>query len=307
MVDVVIVTANTRDLVLECVEHLTDPVIADVIVVDNASEDGTQGALAERFPHVKVVRLDEPVGYASGCNRGAGRGAGDYILFLNSDVFATEGAVSLLMRTIEEDPQAVASGGRLVDPGDLSTQLHYRPRTFPNLATFAVQLLDVQRFWPGNPVTRAHFCEALDDETTVPVDQPAGACIMVRRSKFDEIGGFDERYWFWFEDVDIARRLADRGKLLYVPKAAFRHVGAGTFRKWNQTQVVRSRYQGILHYGEVHFSRAQQLALATLVVAVGAPRSLLFSATRPEVGQAYRRVVGAAVHLLRGKRVPPLV
>ena len=305
MVDVVIVTADTRDMVLASVEHLTDATIDRIVVVDNGSSDGTAEAIGDRFPEVTLVRLDEPAGFAAACNRGAERGTAEDILFLNSDVFATPDAVDTLARELAARPDCVAAGGRLVEPDDHSTQRRYAPRRFPTLATFTVQLTGVERLWPGNPITRRDQAE-LDDTTIVAVDQPAAACLLVRRPTFEAVGGFDERYWFWYEDVDLLRRLADEGTILYVPMAAFVHVGGGTFRRWSRPEIVRSRYDGLLRYVESHFSRSAQIGVALVVIATSLPRVVVYGATRSELGRAYRAVVGAAASLLGGRAVPAL-
>ena len=109
------------------------------------------------------------------------------------------------------------------------------------------------------------------------------------------------------EDVDLLRRLAARGTVLYVPTAAFVHVGGGTFRRWDRSEVVRSRYDGLLRYGRSHLSRAGQVGLAVLVVATSLPRVLAFGATRPELARSYRDVIRAAASLLRGRRLFELV
>src|SRR4051812_27732958 len=172
-IDAVIVTFDTREMTLACVEDLRGAPIGRVIVVDNASTDGTVEALAARAPEAEVVRLEEGVGFARACNLGAARGRGELVLFLNSDILLTPGAVETLARELLARPQAVVAGGRLVDPGTLETQAAYRPRTFPSAATLAVQLLGVEERWPANPVTRRHHgAQVRDDAGTVAVEQP---------------------------------------------------------------------------------------------------------------------------------------
>ena len=306
-VDVVVVTTNRRDIVLECLRHLDDPIIRAVIVVVNASVDGTAEAIRSAFPHVTVVELAQTASLPETNNRGAERATSDFVLFMNDDVVAAENAVASLAQAASEAPDVVAAGGRLVDPTTLETQPQYRPRTFPTLLTFALTLLDIERFWPGNPITRRHWGGDFDDETTTDAEQPAGACLLVRRSTLERIGGFDERYWVWYEDTDLLRRLADHGRILYVPTAVFRHLGGSSVGSWKQADVVRSRYQGILRYGEAHFSAASRIGLASLAITAALPRAVVFRQTRPDVCVAYRAITRAAIALLRGRDVPQLV
>ncbi len=304
VVDVVIVTADTRELVLRCVERLDDPRLRTV-VVDNASSDGTADAV--RGLGVDVVGLTAPVGFAAACNRGAAGGRAPVILFLNSDILATDGAIDALVGALAAAPGAVAAGGRLVDPGTRDTQHRYGPKPFPTLATFAVRLSGVEQLWPGNPWTAAHLRHPPDETSVTRVDQPAGACLLVRRDVFDELGGFDEFFWFWYEDVDLARRLADRGDLLYVPGAVFEHVGGASFASWGRADSVRSLGHGIVHYADVHFDRRRRLLLAGLLACLSAPRALIFRARDPELAAVHRAILVAAWQLARGRPVGPLV
>lgn len=308
-IDAVIVTFDTREMTTRCVAKLVpEPLIDRIIVVDNASTDATAAALRERFgDRVEVVLLDRPHGFAAANNRGAQRGSASHVLFLNSDILATSGAVAGLLEALRADPGATCAGGRLVDPDTLETQRAYRPRPFPRLANFAVILTGIEERWPGNPVTRRYHGAAVGDATTAAVDaQPAAAALMVPRAQHEAVGGFDERFWFWFEDADLVRRLSRRGRVLYVPEAAFRHLGGGTFRRWSKAQRVRSIHHGIVHYGDAQFSRGGRLGLGLLVLAVSLPRVALFASSRLEEAAAWRDVARAGAALVAGRRAPAI-
>jgi len=253
VIDAVFLTSNSREQALECIEHLGEPEIASIVVVDNASTDGTADAIRAAHQDVTLIALDAPVGLAAALNRGAKLGTAPYVLYLNDDAFAEPGAIRLLLDTLRSCDDAVAAGGRLVDP-DLSTQDRYRPRAFPSPATVVARLLGLETWWPRNPWTGGHLRTMLDDHTTVEVDQPAGACMLVRRPVTEAIGGWDERYWFWYEDVDFSRRLAAHGTQLYVPAAPFRHVGGATARRLRRADGHRRTFHGVLVYAGTHFS-----------------------------------------------------
>ncbi|HEX3872628.1 MAG TPA: glycosyltransferase [Solirubrobacteraceae bacterium] len=306
-VDVVVVTADTRDLVLRCLERLDDPVIASVTVVDNGSRDGTIEAVRSAHPDCRVVSCEPPVGYATACNRGAAGGAGELILFLNSDILAHDGAVGRLAGALAGDPAAVAAGGRLVDPGTLDTQHRYGPKPFPTLATLIARLSGLEQLWPGNPWTTSAVGSAPPDTHTTTVDQPAGACLLVERRVFDAIGGFDDGFWFWYEDVDLARRLTERGRLLYAPDAVFEHVGGASFARWGRAEGVRSLVHGIVHYAETAFDHRRRVALAVVVFALSAPRAILYAPLHRDLADAHRAIARAAVDLALGRPVAPLM
>ena len=200
----VIPTFNARELMLRCLQHLDDPAIAQTVVVDDASTDGTSQALSESFPDVRVVVLDRHRGLAHALNRGAEVGTAELVLFINNDVFPIDGAIGHLCGALAENPLAASAGGRLVDPGTERTQDTYQPRAFPGLVGLAVRLIGVERAWPSNPWTGQHLRRPLDTVATTQTDrQPAGACLLVRREAFELVQGWDEGYWFWYEDVDL--------------------------------------------------------------------------------------------------------
>jgi N-acetylglucosaminyl-diphospho-decaprenol L-rhamnosyltransferase len=294
VIDAVIVTFDTREMTLGCVAALPDEV--HPIVVDNASTDGTAIAVRDRCPHATVVRLDQPVGYAAACNRGAEAGDGPLVLILNSDIVAEPGAVERLRAALEADPGAVAAGGRMVDPGTMATQAPYTPKPFPTLATFALSLVGVNR----TPQ------RSFDEDNTVAVDQPAGACLLVRREALEAVGGFDERFWFWYEDVDVAKRLGERGRLLYVPSARFEHLGGASFARWDRAEGVRSLLHGMTQYAAVHFPPAQRVLFGLLLVLASLPRIVVFSRWKRDLAAVYRAALGAAGALVRGRDVPAL-
>ncbi len=307
MIDVVIVTADTREMTLGCVADLQDePLLEAVIVVDNASSDGTADALAEGYPEIRIERLERGVGFAKACNAGAARGTAELVLFLNSDILTTPGGVRGLAAALAEQPRAVAAGGRLVEPDTELTQTAYRPRTFPSMATLSMQLLGLEERWPSNPIARRHFGTSLDEDRTVSVQQPAAAALLVRRAVFDRLSGFDERFWFWFEDSDLLARLHREGEILYVPGAAFKHLGGGTFQRWSKVKNIRSVHHGMLHYADAQLPRGQRALLGMLAIAISLPRIVLFGRSRPDEARAWRDVLRAGLALVLGRRVPAI-
>lgn len=300
--DAVIVAADS-ELVMGCIASLGGDSVASVTFVDNASTDGSSDAVRSRHPEVDVVRFETSVGYSEACNAGAAQGTAEFVLFLNDDIVAENGTVGTLLSALQSNPGAVAAGGRLVDPQTLETQTQYKPQRIPTLSRFAVQLIGLERLWPSNPISRRHSGAELDDRTVTGVDQPAGACLLLRRSAFAQIGGFDERYWFWYEDVDIAVRLLDLGTILYVPDAVFRHIGSARLGVWSRAARVRTRFTGLFRYSASHLSRSRRMALAAVVVMVSLPRVAVFSLVRREEGRAWRAVIAGAIQLARGRAV----
>lgn len=250
-------------MVLRCLEALDGSVVVHVVVVDNASTDGTAEAIHSRHPEVEVLRLEQEEGLASAYNRGAERGSAELVLFLNDDVLVEDASLRTLAAVLLGRPEAVAAAGRLVDPHDGRTQAEYLPQRFPTLATLAASLAGRRR---RRPAADGNGGEA------VPVDQPPGACLVVRREAFESIGGWDEDFAFWYEDVDLARRLHSRGEVLYVPTAHFPHVGGQSAARLSRAQVVSRHYRGALLYAAKHFGGPSRVGAGLLFALVGAIR-----------------------------------
>ena len=241
--DIVVVTRDTRNLTLRCAAAVLAPrrgPLLHLIVVDNGSSDGTAEAILERWPEATVLRNETDVGYATACNQGARAGESDYILILNSDAFPRPGAVARLVSFLEAHPKHSAAAGLLVDVGTDRPQVGFAVRGFPTLATQIALLVGLERLWPRNPVSRRQTVPDFDYGATQDVAaQPAGACLACRRASFEAVGGFDEAFYYWFEDVDLLLRLQQRGPVAFVHDAVFDHVGGGTFSDWGRPQVVR--------------------------------------------------------------------
>ena len=241
------------------------------------------------------MRLEEGVGFAEACNRGAAAGDAPLVLFLNSDVLARPGAIDALVAALEARPEAVAAGGRLVDPGTDDTQPAYAPQRYPGLGTLVARVTGLEALRAAGPDPAL-----LAERGTVECEQPAGACILVRRDVFDAIGGFDEHYWFWYEDVDLARRLHARGPLLHVGGAVFEHLGGGTFASWGRERGLRSRLHGIVRYASVHLSRRDRVLLGLALAASGALRFVVFRLLgRRALADAWLEGARAGLRLVR--------
>ena len=300
LVDVVIPTRDTRELTLRCVEsvrtHGASAVPARCIVVDNGSKDGTAEALRAKEPDVIVVQPEKPLGFASACNLGASHGDGELILFLNSDVLADAGSIDRLTAFMRRDPECAAAGGRLVDVGTANTQVGFALRAFPTLAAQLALLVGLERYWPTNPVSRRQLMLCFDYGKTQYVNaQPAAACLMCRRSAFEQVGGFDERFYFWFEDVDLVRRLvAHGGRIAYVHDAVFAHLRSHTFSQWERPEIVRARYSGLVRYFVKHHSYREQLALRAAIVALALVRVPVLLVLNRQLARAYLDVAALA-------------
>jgi GT2 family glycosyltransferase len=288
--DVVVVTWNSREMVLRCLDHLDPASVERLVVVDNASSDGTAESVRELHPQASLLRLDREEGLAAAYNRGAEQGSATLILFLNDDVLAGEDSVRVLFDALARGRTAVAAAGRLVDSSG-QTQLEYLPQPFPTLRTLVAALAGAGRRGLRHEETE-----------TVAVDQPPGACLIVRRDVFQSVGGWDADFAFWYEDVDLARRLRSHGEVLYVPRAAFTHVGGHSAGRLTRAQVVSRHYRGALLYALKHFSASSRIGAGLLYALAAAVRVPL---VRGEMRRAYARVLQNGLRTAAGRPLLP--
>ncbi len=299
-VDVVIPTRDTRELTLRAVASVMpdDGATPGVhcIVVDNASSDGTAEAVVAGFPSVTVVRNETNVGYARACNEGAAAGQGELILFLNSDAVARAGAVDRLADALVALPLHSAATGRLVHLGTDTPQVGFALRRFPTVSAQVALLVGLERYWPSNPISRKQLMLDFDYDRTQDVEaQPAGACLLVRRSVFDALDGFDEEFFYWFEDIDLVRRLRERGPIRYVHDATFEHAGGSTFAQWSRPQTIRARYEGLLRYFAKHHPPRENAVLRLVVGTLAGLRAVLGRPFDRDRARAYAAVVRMSI------------
>jgi GT2 family glycosyltransferase len=220
-----IVSWNSADWLERCLAAI-DPAVAEIVVVDNASTDGSAAKARAAAPHATVVALDRNAGFAGGVNVARRLAHAPRLLLLNPDAAPTPGAIARLADALDADAGVGAVSGRLVG-ADGAPQRGFNVRRLPTLPSLLADVLFIDHLWPGNPASARYYARDLDPDASADVEQPAAACLMVRADVFDRLGGFDEAFWpAWWEDVDFCRRLRDAGfRIRYAPDAAFRHEG----------------------------------------------------------------------------------
>jgi N-acetylglucosaminyl-diphospho-decaprenol L-rhamnosyltransferase len=250
----VIVAYNSEGVILSCLDALAEmaPGVA-ATVIDNASTDKTVEQVRRRpvvNPQVTLVANKENRGFAGAVNQGFGQTGADPILLLNPDV-RLRTPLSPLIDACREHGLAA---GQLTGP-DGRPQAGFTIRRFPTAAALAFELLGINRFWPGNPVNRRYRYLDRDLDRTGPVEQPAGAFLMMRRDVWEHLGGFDEAFHpVWFEDVDFCRRAADAGyRIEYVPQVRAEHSGGHSVRTLPRTRTEEYWYGSLLTYAAKHF------------------------------------------------------
>lgn len=240
-ISVIIVNWNTRDLLQNCLESIYRTIQNlgyEIIVVDNASQDGSVAMLKEKYPQVKLIQNMENRGFGTANNQAMRIMNGRYALLLNSDTVLTENAVHELYNFVENNPEAAIVCGQLLN-ADGSKQNSIA--SFPSLLTLLTNMPLLEYLFPKRyPSKRYSY------RKPVEIDSGIGACLMVSRKAIDEVGMFDESYFFFFEETDWAYRMKAAGwKIFYVPTAFIYHIQGqsigGDIR--SRIEFYRSRYQ----------------------------------------------------------------
>jgi N-acetylglucosaminyl-diphospho-decaprenol L-rhamnosyltransferase len=258
MVSIVIVNWNSGPLLRRCVDSLlTHATGCEIVVVDNASRDGSLGPL-DSVSGLTLLRNSVNLGFAAGCNLGWRRTQQPYVLFLNPDTEALSGSVEALCSAVERAPEIWGAAGRLSSP-EGRHDAAFNVRHFPTVGGVAAEMFFLHAAWPGNPWTSSYRADDLAGGAAVAVDQPAGACLMVKRHCLEALGGFDEQFTpAWFEDVDLCKRIWDSGgQILFEPSARFLHQGGFSVGQLGYESFVRHyRVNQVRYFAKHHGAKA---------------------------------------------------
>lgn len=298
-VDVVVVTYNSAETVGAAIEQLVGVDSVRVIVVDNASSDGTVELL--RTLPVEAVALVENGGFAHGCNVGWRAGDAPYVLFLNPDARIDAPAVEALVSELDRDERVGAVAPRIEEPDG---SLDFSLRRFPRLRSSFAQALFLHRVFPEASWVDEVIRDPAEYERPHPAEWVSGACFAVRRSVLEEVGGLDESFFHYSEDVDICARIWGAGhEVRFVPASVAEHEGGAS--------APRARLLPILAASRIRYSAKHDSAPVRLAsrasVALGAATHVVVarnSATRRghlrALAVALRPLPAEPSHLVRG-------
>jgi N-acetylglucosaminyl-diphospho-decaprenol L-rhamnosyltransferase len=296
--DVVIVSWNTREHLARCLGALeagTAGVALNVIVVDNASTDGSPAMVTEKFPPVRLIANADNLGFGRACNVGARAGRARAVLILNSDCEPAPGAIAAMLAALDADPALGGVFCRLLNSdGTLQPSVHRRLPTpwahlgdvfFRSSLRYALYRTPALKRWLLAPTARRHA-------TAHEVAWGGAACMLVRRSAFEAVGGFDETFFMYCEDLDLCARLGAAGhRLRYLPQAVVVHAwGASTVQR--PAAMLREAYVSRVRYFDKHYPGGGGALAALLAIMEIGVRGAAFSALallRGRAGARWRR------------------
>ncbi len=233
-VSVIVVNWNTRDALRLCLRSLAQACSEldhEVVVVDNASTDGSPEMVEREFPGVACIRSPANVGFGAAANRGLAATQGEFALLINADVEVNAASVRALLAAARGAPRAGAVGPQLLSP-DGSPQYSYSA-TYPESPDTTLR-----------PLTDG-CCECA---------WVIGACMMLRRAAVEDIGGFDERFFMYYEEIDLCREMTKRGwRVLYVPRACVVHALGRSSVQVPREETARRRLDSLVAYLRKHY------------------------------------------------------
>ncbi len=247
---IAIVNTNTRDLLRAClhsVEEHSGGLNIEIFVSDNNSSDGSVDMLNQEFPAVQVIRNNYNAGFIRSTNLGLKRARGRHLLLLNPDTVVKKDALKLMVDFLDDHPDVGAVGPR-IRYGD--GRLQYSARTFPSLATSIFNSKSIlTTLFPNNRWSRAYISRDEDYDRTRDVDWLSGSCLMVRREVYDQIGGLDERYFLYSDDVDWCMEMKKHGwRRCYYHVPEIIHYEEQTVRKMPVFTTTHRHWSMWLYY-----------------------------------------------------------
>lgn len=270
-VNAVVVNYNAGSHLLRCVESLRNEGIDEIVVVDSASSDGSLEAMERAHPDV-VVRRGPNRGFGAGVNRGVeSLSPTDLLFVVNPDVVVEPGAARVLAHTLDADP-----GIGIVGPQIRTADGRHYPsaRRFPSLGD-ALGHAFLGVVWPGNPFTRRYRMLDWDEAAAGDVDWVSGSCLLVRRAVWDRLGGFDEAYFMYAEDVDLCWRAWKAGsRVAYEPGAVVVHA-QGVSTDQRPYRMIAAHHRSLFRFAVKRAERPAGRALLPLIAAGLAARTVL--------------------------------
>lgn len=243
-ISVIIVSFNTRDLLRECLHTLraeAGGVRYELIVVDNASRDGSADMIEAEFPAARLIRGETNLGFAAANNRGFAIAQGRYLVLLNSDAFPRPLALPKAVAYMDADPKIGLGGARLVGRDD-----SWQPsaRLFPSPLNDFLSLSGLSTRFPHSRFFGRMDRSWADPGAAAEVDWVPGAFSIIRREVLQRVGSFDERFFLYYEEVDLCQRIKAAGyKIYYWPDVVVTHLGGESSKTLEHLQLSSSGAQ----------------------------------------------------------------
>ncbi len=277
---VIVVSWNTRELLRQCLQSIVDEpgieivaagaqpsgaarLAAEIIVVDNASDDGSAQMVQADFPQARLIANRHNAGFAAANNQAIAQARGRVLLLLNPDAYLLPGALAGLARFLRDHPEAAAAGPNVLNPDGSWQAAAFRFATLWDLFCEAVFL---SVLWPRSPLFARKELGGFDRDAVREVDWVQGCALAVRRDVWDAVGPFDEGYWMYVEELDWCRRAKNMGyRIFFTPDAQVVHYGKRSVAK-ARASVLPLGFRSHFRYYRKFDGRAKELAVRSIAL-----------------------------------------
>ena len=263
----VVVNYESGPSLARCVADLHAVGLRELVVVDNGSDDGSLTAALNAVPGLQVIVPGRNLGYGAAANRGVAASTAPYVLVCNPDLEVPVDAVAALVAALDSDPDCALAGPLVRTPAG---ERYPSARRFPTLVDAAGHAL-LGLFAPDNRFTRSYQQSELDTAAIEvrTVDWVSGACFLVRRTAFEAVGGFDESYFMYAEDVDLCWRLGRAGwRVAYAPTAEVTHLqGRSTDR--HPYRMILEHHRSLLRFASRSSTGRRRMLLPFVAIGIG--------------------------------------
>jgi len=256
MLDIIIVNYNVKYFLEQClfaVQKAMFGIVGEIIVVDNASTDGSKDYLEKLFPTVQFIWLDENLGFAKANNVGLRYTKSKYVLYLNPDTIVPEDFFTICLNFMELHKDAGALGVKMID--GTGKFLRESKRAYPSIVTSFFKLTGLSELFPKSKLFAKYHLGHLDKNKNHEVEVLSGACMLVRRNLLLQIGGFDESFFMYGEDIELSYQIRKAGfKNYYCSDTCIIHFkGESTNR--NSIKYVKLFYNAMIIFVEKHYKK----------------------------------------------------
>jgi GT2 family glycosyltransferase len=297
-----IVNFNTREHLAACLDSVLTEHPDEIVVIDNASADASVEFVRRNYPSVVVHANRENRGYGAAANQAVARCRSDYVLLLNGDTRVLPRTLRALTAHMDRHPEAVVVGPLLRRP-DGAVERSYFP--FPGTLAWLLENEPIVWVLPYLPVARERFLCLTPTSTERVVPWVTGAALLIRRTAFEAVGGFDETYFMYFEEIDLCLRLKARhGEVHFTPAGSVVHIGGASTSQFRKRMLV-AHFRSCLRYYRRHCStpaRAFWTSLMRLkmVIRLARDSARLLVESDPDRRAVLTQQLGAWVTALRG-------
>lgn len=275
---IIIVHYKNKEVLFSClksIERNKPRVSFEVLVVDNDEEKTIEPSLKRKFPWVKYIKAEGNIGYGAGNNLGVKHAKGEYLFILNPDTEIISGSIDKLLNFIQDNDKVGIAAPILLNQKGKVYPLQGTGKLTPLSAIFGLSFIN--KFFPFNPISRQYWLLDWDKRKKREVDVIPGTAFMIRKKLFDEIGGFDEKFFLYFEEFDLCKRIKDLSyKIFMVPEAKIIHLWAKSTSKIKQEKIEKIFRQSRFYYFKKHYGLFRAI-LVQSVTGFGKNQAILFA------------------------------